>query len=108
MPFVVTKTPANFQALNDELRDFLNILFVYIVDILIFFFQEPWETRSYVPGALWEVWAWNRDFDMQTASFWGLIIQLGRLGSDQEKLQVVEEQSGGLKHRFTSGHILIL
>lgn len=92
--------------MNDELRDFLNILVVYIVDILIFFTSPERHVHTY--QALSEKCELETvTLARKTASVFGMIIQLGRLGSDQEKLHVVEEQSGGLKHRFTSVHISI-
>lgn len=99
MPFGLTKAPAVFQALvNDVLRDFLNqFVFVYLDDILIFsktmsdhishvhqVLQRLLENRLYVKAE-------KCDFHVSSVSFLGYILESGQLRMDPEKICAVAE-----------------
>ena len=99
LPFGLSNTPSQFQALiNDVLRDFLNkFVFVFLDDILIFS-PTPEVHRCHVKQVLQRllenqlyVKAEKCEFHKESVSFLGYVISPGNVNMDPGKVRAVTE-----------------
>lgn len=96
MPFGLTKTPAIFQAVvNNVLRDFLNIFLFFYFNSILIYSKDLYQHIKHV-NAVFQRFLENQLYvknKMSSITFLGLIFERGQVHKDPEKAKAVTEWS---------------